>query len=397
MLSFLIFFWFFSLALGQFANLYANVYGGIYLFDILAFIFVIYSALYFLIAKKIHLIIPKIYFYFFAFCLWNIVSLILAFQYHDVVEMAYALFYFLRLFLYLLGGLFIYSALKAHLISEVTLRKILVFFTLSLCVSGFIQLLIFPNFSLLDPSLGWDPHINRLLGSLFDPNFMGATLVLCFNIFLSNYSRKDNKSYIVIFITLLAIFLTFSRSAWLMLAASIFVFGIFKYRSLLFISLIIAFFAYFAVPRVQTRIASVTDPADSAHFRLISWKNTLNIAEDHLFFGTGYNTFRFVQKEYGFFGVDSGGHSGGGADSSLLLTLATTGIPGIFLFLGFFLTPIKMALKAKNMQSSWKLALLASFPALLVNSFFINSLFYPQILFLWNLILAGFIFSYTEP
>src|SRR3990172_7606327 len=42
-----------------------------------------------------------------------------------------------------------------------------------LSILGFIQLIIFPDFSSMTPA-GWDPHIGRLLSTWFDPNLLGG-------------------------------------------------------------------------------------------------------------------------------------------------------------------------------------------------------------------------------
>ena len=120
-------------------------------------------------------------------------------------------------------------------------------------------------------------------------------------------------------IILISIILTFSRSSWAMFGTIILIYGIFKYRKLLFLAFLIAFLAYFAVPRIQTRISGATDPSDSAYFRFISWGHALEIAKDNLLLGVGYDTYRYYQKDYGFFEIgETGGHSGSGVDSSLL-------------------------------------------------------------------------------
>ena len=179
-------------------------------------------------------------------------------------------------------------------------------------------------------------------------------------------------------ILLLAIFLTFSRSSWAALAVIIFVFGVVKTKKLLFVALLLAFLAYFAVPRIQTRLAGITDPADSASFRLQSWRNTSEIISDNILHGVGYNAFRYAQKDYSFFEVGSmGGHAGAGADSSFLLVFATTGILGFLIFLAAYFYPINKSV-----------LLTSAVLGMLVQSQFINLFFYPQIMFLWFVLLV---------
>ena len=162
-----------------------------------------------------------------------------------------------------------------------------------------------------------------------------------------------------------------------MLAIIVLVYGLLKYRWLLVISLLIGFSAYFFIPRVQTRISGTTDPADSARLRIVSWSNAWSIAEDNLLFGTGFNSFRYAQRDYGFLNPDTFEiHSGSGADSSLLFVLATTGIFGFILFFIGLIYPLFGSLKSEVLSTG---ALLLG---LLLHSQFVNSLFFPPIIYL---------------
>jgi len=160
-----------------------------------------------------------------------------------------------------------------------------------------------------------------------------------------------------------------------MLGVAVLLYGLARSKKLVILALFIALMAYLAVPRIQTRLTGITDPADSAHYRLISWQNTLNIARDNLFLGVGYNAFKEAQIRYGYITPDTiNEHSAAGSDSSLLLVLATTGIFGLIVFLVGLLLPI---LKLRNVFS-----VLVIIP-LILGSNFVNSLFYPPIMFLW--------------
>jgi len=187
--------------------------------------------------------------------------------------------------------------------------------------------------------------------------------------------------YICLFIFAVAIAFTFSRSTWAMLAISLAIIG-FRHKKLLILAILAGFLAYFAVPRIQTRISGITDPADSAHFRLISWKDTFEIARRNLWFGVGFNSFRYAQKEYGAFAPGSlGDHSGSGSDSSFLLVLATTGIFGFILFCISYL-------HCASLSQATPLML-----GLFIHSQFVNSLFFPQIMFLWLVAISAASYS----
>ncbi len=398
---FLVFLSLLGLALGQLVSLSKAEGTNIYLFDILILFTSLVNVIYlFLLAKKFY--IPKAIFYLFGFLLTGLFSLCLNFDRYTSGQLISSGFYLVRLFFYVLFALGVFNLVrnsegnteqKLQLGPKVTLNqiyKIVTFLGLLVSVLGFIQLVILPDFTTLDPSLGWDPHKNRLASTFFDPNFVGAYLVVILSMFLFKFSNSkffiNNKLKVFISVILLsAIFLTFSRSAWLMLSVIIFVYGVLKSPKILVLSAVVALLAYYSVPRIQTRLSGTTDPADSAHFRLISWANTFEIVKDNPIFGVGYNGLRTIQQQYGFVDYDSlASHSASGSDSSLLFVLATTGFIGAIVFIIAILQPYLM----KNPNAFvYKIVMLG----LLVESQFVNSMFYPQILILWLLLLC---FSY---
>jgi O-antigen ligase len=250
-------------------------------------------------------------------------------------------------------------------------------------------LIILPDFTVLDPSLGWDPHKNRLASTFFDPNFVGAYFVISVAILLErifpdkgikNNSKVGFYNYFSLIIIVVGLILTFSRSAWGMLGIVVLFYGIFRSRLLLLIAFFTAFMAYFAIPRVQTRISGTTDPADSASLRIVSWGNTAKIIKDNFWTGIGFNTFRYAQEDYGFLTPDQDEmHSGAGSDSSLLFVFATTGVFGFLLYLSSFLFPLYDVWRKRYL--GW-LVIISVLIGLLMESQFINSLFYPQIMFI---------------
>ena len=372
----------FLLILGQLISLSKSGGFNVYLFDLFLLIFVSYGFVYFLFLRKTFKL-PIFLAYFIGFCLIALFSLVRVFPQFSNTENLVAFSYLVRLFLYVSAGLVVHNMYIQNIIKRDELFNLIIYSGLLLAVFGFVQLVILPDFEVLDPVYGWDPHKNRLASTFFDPNFTGAYLVICMAVLFEKlYSLKkiDWFGYLQFIILLLGIFLTFSRSAWLMFAVLIFVYGLSKSKKLLAAAVIVAFCAYFAVPRVQTRIVGVTDPADSAHFRLISWSNTTQIINDHWVFGVGYNTFRFVQKDYTFLNPDDYlDNAGAGSDSSLLFVFATTGIFGIALYLTSYLYALRYSVSRNSENKTLVIAVLMG---LLVESQFINSLFYPQILFL---------------
>lgn len=387
MLKWLFYFCVFTLSLGQLVSIFKGGDANLYIFDFVVGAFCACGLFYFLTIEK-KLVFPKYSIPFLFFILTALVSLVRVFPNYSNTEWLISGSYLLRWVVYFLSGVVVFNMKGNKMIDKSEIIKAFVCSAVFVSIAGFIQLALLPDFEVLDKSLGWDPHKNRLASTFFDPNFVACYLVLVLALVFSGVTPNEREGpqhgpsrtlgmtrwYMATAIILTAIFLTFSRSGWLMLGIVIFIYGIFKSRWLLPLSLFVIFLAYFAVPRVQTRIAGTTDPADSARFRVVSWQNTLQIARDNWFLGTGFNTFRYVQKDYGFLDPDTFlEHGGAGSDSSLLFVLATTGVFGfLFYILGF----------ALPLFGTWDLVLGALLAGLFVESQFINSLFYPQIMFL---------------
>jgi O-antigen ligase len=373
-----------TLSLGQFSSISKGGGVSLYFFDASIACFVVYGLFYLLVHKK-SFVIPLFSTPFILFTLSALFSNILNLPKFAGEEVLTASFYLIRWVLYLMLGIVIFNLIKEKVITEKILEDLLLISSCFLVIAGIVQLVLIPDFEQANlTAFGWDPHKNRLASTFLDPNFLGAYLNISIFLLLWRHIKKGLKvfEYVLLAFIFIGVILTFSRSAWLMLGVGVLLFGILKRPWWVVIGVVLAFLAYFAVPRVQTRISGVTDPSDSAQFRLISWENALDVFLDNPVIGVGYNTYRYVQKEYGYLTPDTvESHSGAGADSSLLYLLATTGIVGgLFFSLGlYFLT--------RNNNSLFYFALIIS---LVFESTFINSIFYPQILF-W-IINFGFIY-----
>lgn len=258
---------------------------------------------------------------------------------------------------------------------------LLVCFLISLL--GFLQFIIIPDFTAQATLGGWDPHQYRLLSTFFDPNFVGGFLVIGLNFVIASLLFKPKKveiTALVIFgVTILtAIVLTFSRSTYLAFFTSIFAFASLRYRKFFMGVSIILLAAFLLIPAVRVRLSQAVALDDAAKARIISWQNALQITRDNPLLGVGFNSYRFTQERYNFITDQTGGHSGSGADSSLLLILATTGLIGLLSYLTIILGLVKIAIRQR--QKLMGLGFLVSIVALLVHSQFVNSLLYPQIM-----------------
>lgn len=383
-----------SLPLGQYGRLpFFQGSFNFYLQDLAVFILVASGFAYLIVKGELRRsLIDTTSLSGFVFVVWALITFIYNSQWLSVDQNLLGFSYWARFLLYFCVY-FILSRLYS--ITGKELKDFLINLTivsgLVIAIAGFIQLVLLPDLSILSLS-GYDPHRNRLVSTFLDPNFTGAFLVLTLNLVFSRFTFKSLRQYLLVTVLLMALILTFSRSAWLMLTISIFLFGIFKSRKLLFLSLLLGFLAYFLIPRIQTRVAGITDPDDSAKLRFVSWERTFTVAKDHLLLGVGFNNFRSTQEDYGFFdyNIPEGGRAGGGSDSSLLLVLATTGLIGLVLYIVFYLSIIGASISAAAKGDSLALGLFISMIGLLLESNFINSLFFTPIM-LWIIVTASLI------
>jgi O-antigen ligase len=244
---------------------------------------------------------------------------------------------------------------------------------------------------------GWDPHINRLLSTFFDPNFVGGFLAIVAIIVFASmlYEKKPETKALLFFgFTLLTacIVLTFSRSSYLTLAIGLLVIGFVKSWRTLLLIFIISLLAFTTIPRVRERVLGAVSLDVTAQARLVSFGQAFDIIKDYPIFGVGYNNLRSVRAEYGQI-TDSGqNHTAGGFDSSLLTIWATTGVLGLLAYLWLYVIMIYESFKAyhKSSHSSQKalgLGMGAGLVGLFVHSQIVNSFFYPHIfLYLWFLL-----------
>lgn len=266
---------------------------------------------------------------------------------------------------------------------------------------GFIQYILYTNLINLS-YLGWDNHWFRLFSTFFDPNFVGAFLVLFFLYILfftiSAFSQKNiYKTSLYVFLSLsslLAIFLTFSRAALLSLIVGILLFVFLqKKRRWIAITILICFFIGIGTILLNYQKTEGTKlfRVASSTARIASAQNALLIVTKSPIIGIGFDAYRYAQLR---FNIATGpnwktSHSGAGTDNSFLFVLATTGILGFLLYLHLFKTIFFLCMKSLR-TNPFALVVLASFCSIIVNSFFINSLFYPFIL-IWLVSLLGII------
>lgn len=252
---------------------------------------------------------------------------------------------------------------------------------------GFVQYRLFPDFRFMVPQ-GWDPHIGRLLSTWFDPNFLAGFLsfILCVVAGIASL-RPPHQAKILwsaVAILFAAIVLTFSRSGYAAFLAGTFVLAFLRSRRMWLLLCVVAVAVVMFVPRVQERIQGAFDLDATAKLRIVSWENAFTVIRDFPVTGIGYNTYRYVQVNYGF-QEDAAEHSAGGSDSSLLTFLVTAGPAGLAAELWWLWAMSTMAWTAYRRGASryvrgLGVGALAGLVSVVVHSFFINSLLLPHML-----------------
>jgi len=393
-----------SSVLGQIVKLPLGA-GNLYPLDVLVLVSVVFWVFKKLFSRDYSFKVPAYAIALGLFFLWSLATLVHGKSEVSETEFISGFFYWARFVFYSLFSLLIYDQSRKNSNAREKIKNVLILMGLIVAIAGFFQLALYPDLSNLAKEFGYDPHKNRLVSTFLDPNFTAAYLVLGLVLILSQ-DKISSKSPTTLLhsnvvrlglgVTLfIALLLTFSRSGWLMFSSVLLLFGLLRSPKLLLVALLAGFLAYFAVPRVQTRISGITDPDDSAKLRLVSWNRAWQIFLENPVFGVGFNLYRPAQERFGFFdpslsidrlGQVTGGQAGAGSDSSWLLVLATTGVMGLALYLLLYGQLFFKGLGNLNSHEHWVLAL--SLFGLLFESQFINSLFYPPIL-LWFWILVG--------
>ncbi len=373
------------LTLGQFSALTRSIDGRLYLFDVFVIMFA-FGGLGFVALFLHKVLVPRQLLFFLLFSFVACISLIRVLPLFGTGAQLAAGYYLLRFVSYVLVAVVFFNFYKAQLLDMRFMQNAIIVSGVLIALIGFIQLVVLPDFTTLEASLGWDPHKNRLASTFFDPNFTGCYLFLCLVLLFSRFGKLTRLDIVAMLVLLAALFLTFSRSSWGALSVMMLIYGLFKYPKLLVVACFTVVLTYFAVPRFQTRLSGITDPSDSAYFRLISWQKGWELSKDNLLLGVGFNTLRYAQLERGYVSMqDFGGNSGGGVDSSFLFVMATTGVLGVVFFAVAYFYPLYFAFANGGYN---KLALSSVTFGLLLQSQFINALFYPQILFVWLMMVS---------
>jgi O-antigen ligase len=261
--------------------------------------------------------------------------------------------------------------------------------------AGIIQSAFFPGFAQMIHDGGdlptWDVQGRRLVSSMLDPNFAGILITIALLSRLARVAEGFVESTVVLVVLGTGVLLTVSRSAILALAVGIVVIvaarglkapllrvlGAGALLLLPFLSLILAFAAGFNKLRYD----------NSAAQRLVPWVRASRLLVEHPWFGVGFNAIKQAQESHGWRAI-------GGADVSfdggLIFVAAMTGVVGLFFYLRMLIRVGRGARGAWRDESlpavdrAHATATAAATAAVVVHSFFVNSLLLPFVMqILW--------------
>lgn len=182
----------------------------------------------------------------------------------------------------------------------------------------------------------------------------------------------------------LALALTYSRSAYLAYLVAMALIAWYKKSVKFFLAVLgVGIITVLLLPRPGGEGVRL-ERKSTIRARIDNWQQSLVIGFKKPLFGWGFNTYRYVQKNLGLLDEENWqkSHAAAGADSSLLFVWATTGLIGLISFLCLGIKIFK--------QNRSSIVAVSSLAAVLIHSFFNNSLFYAWVMiWMWILLAIG--------
>lgn len=343
------------------------------------------------------------------FLLWGLFPLFLQAHTLGLTGMGIAVAYWVRLAMYL-------SLLPALLVlfASAELRSVgerFWWWSASILAGvGLLQVAVAPSLASIPAvvAAGWDPHINRLVSTWFDPNFIGAffSMAVIYGLFLvidTAFDKRKKWIAVVVVLCSVALIATRSRSSFIALAGALVgvspvvllhLFATTGARIKKAIHVLVFFSCTLLVGAAGAgllgdRFLGLVTYDPTVHLRaeslLAGWEV---FGRDSAVIGEGYNAYQFAAVREGI-GDSFAVHSRAGLDNSVLTLWATVGIPGIILF---FLPWVYVVML--GWRSAWRdstvvgLVPLALLVFLSIHAQFVNSLLYGHLLVVLALLVS---------
>lgn len=146
----------------------------------------------------------------------------------------------------------------------------------------------------------------RMFSTFFNPNVYGFFINIVILCIVSNITSKDKSKTIAILenvtlpISILCLFLTFSRTSWVSLIGALLVLSFFTDKKYIKYVIIITLFLLIADKISGAGRSEINKIANDSSFayRLELWRTSLKIIKDHMFFGIGFGTFFKYTSQY---------------------------------------------------------------------------------------------------
>lgn len=316
--------------------------------------------------------------FFLSFMVVALISLLLSPIHLSLSERVISFLYLLRFVSYFFVYVTVAYFRKKKLLTPSSILNWLGVIGIVLALIGWMQYFLYPDLRNLF-YLGWDPHFKRIFSTYFDPNYFGLVMVFTLIIVITwGESLRNTLLKLFIFTTLM---FTYSRSSYLALLSAIFYYAwVQKKVWIIGTTLLVLGVSIVFLPRPSGEGVKL-ERIFSIEQRIENWKEGAKILSDYPLLGVGFNTVRYVRRQYGFGReVWSTSHSGAGFENSFLFVAATTGIVGLI----FYLLLLKQLFRAGNLMA--KVSLVAA----ITHSFFLNSLFFPWVmLWLWIIVASN--------
>lgn len=308
----------------------------------------------------------------------------------SVLQLAFALAYLARWTTYF--ALYVMAAELLDARGAQRVAKALETGLLLFAAFGIAQSLFLPGFAQWVYPEGvlyvdWDPQGRRLVSTMLDPNFAGALLMLGTMLLGGRIVAGVKVPAWRLLLLLTALLLTLSRSSFLafIVGSTVLVAARGIPKRALKIGAVAVVLLLPVLPRLIAFATSFNKLSldASALARLVAWARAARVWSDNPMMGIGFNTYGFVQRQYGW-RVQGG--AAFGLDGGLLFVGTLTGIIGLAC-LGYLLWRVARrgwrtfhdaSLSAEGRAVG--IAAAASVPALLVHSVFVNSLLLPYVM-----------------
>jgi len=228
---------------------------------------------------------------------------------------------------------------------------------------GIVQYMFWPDLTYFK-SLNWDPHLNRLVSTFFDPTFTGIIyLIFLIKIFLDN---KFSFKIPILIVTYIAIALTYSRSTFLSFFIAFLYISIKKRNpKIIIVSSIILILTVICLPHPPGE-GTKLERTSSVKAKIENYQEGISTFARSPIIGHGYNYLSLIRYPV----PNESSHSSSGFDSSLITILTTTGTIGLFFFVLGIINYFKtVTLVQKTIHLS-----------ILIHSLFANSLLYPWVI-----------------